>query len=747
MAGNNSFGGSVKLTGESEYRKALSSITGDLRLMASEMKVLATATDSSGRSTDADKAKREALKKAIEEQRAKLVDLNDALKKEQAESGNSSDASKRLQVQINNATAQLNKMEGQLEGAGDETKKLGDDMDDTGKRSGVFADVLKANLATEAIIAGVKALGSALKAIGSGVVDMVKQSVTAFADYEQLVGGVETLFKDSAGTVQKYADEAYKTAGMSANQYMETITSFSASLLQGLGGDTKEAARIGNMAVMDMSDNANKMGTDVSMIQNAYQGFAKQNYTMLDNLKLGYGGTKTEMERLLKDAEKMPEAMGQKFDLNNYADVVKAINVVQKNMGIYGTTAKEANETITGSLNATKAAWENVLTSFASGNDEVIKEAIDGMVESFTNLATNIVQILPNIVGGIGQLLSALITQIPPIIQALLPTLITTLQSLVTSLVNVVPQLVPVVVQLITSLVNIIVQNLPMLVQAGIDIIVGLITGLAEAIPQLIPQIVEAVMLIIETIAKNLDKIILAGIEILVAIIQGLADALPKLIEMLPQIINTIITTLTKPDMLAKLIKAALDLIVAIAGGLVKAIPELIKAIPQIITSLVKGLGEGVSEMANVGLNLVKGIWDGINNATSWILGKIKEFSNSIVNGIKSFFGIKSPSRLFRDEIGHNLALGVGEGFTDSMDDVVKDMQDALPSSLDTDIGLNNTGLASSVAASTAADLSVDGLVGAMQQAFKSMKVELNDREVGNFVITRVTEEIYGGAA
>jgi phage-related protein len=737
MAGN-SFGGSVKLTGESEYRKALSSITSDLRLMSSEMKVLATATDSTGKSTDADKAKRAELSKAIEDQRTKLKALNDALKAEEAASGTSSDASKKLQTQVNNATVQLSKMESQLNGTNST-------MDEGSKKASVFGDVLKANLASEAIVGGVKALGSALKTVGEGVISMVKESVSAFADYEQLLGGVETLFDDSADTVTKNAEKAYKTAGLSANAYMETVTGFSASLLQSLGGDTEEAARIGDMAVTDMADNANKMGTDMSAIQNAYQGFAKQNYTMLDNLKLGYGGTKEEMSRLLKDAEKMPEAMGQKFDISNYADVVKAINVVQQNMGITGTTAKEAASTISGSLNSTKAAWENVLTSFGSGNDEVIKESIDGMVESLTDLATNIVDILPNIVAGIDTLLSALVEQIPPIIQSLLPTLVTTLQTLVTSLVNVIPQLMPVVVNLIMSLVNIIVQNLPMLIQAGIDIVVGLITGLAQAIPQLIPKIVEAVMLIVQTIAANLDKIILAGVDLLVAIIQGLADALPKLIEMLPKIIDTIITTLTKPDMLAELISAALTLIVAIAGGLIKAIPELIKAIPQIITSIVNGFGSALSQMKDVGLNLVKGIWEGINNATSWILGKIKEFSNSVLDGIKSFFGIHSPSRLFRDEVGKNLALGVGEGFTDSMDDVVKDMQNALPTSLDTDMQLNNTGLIDAAAASagSAADLTVDGLVNAMQTAFSRMKVELDGREMGDFVVTKVAKEIY----
>jgi phage-related protein len=740
----NSFGGSIKLTGENEYRKALSSITGDLRLMASEMKVLQSATDSSGKATDADKAKRAELAKQIETQRAKLNELNDAYRKEVSESGASSDASKKLQTQINNATAQLNKMETSLNSAGDETGELGKEMDDTGKKASIFGDVLKANLASEAIVAGIKKIGEGIKALGSGLVSMVKDSVAAFADYEQLTGGVETLFKDSADTVIKNAEQAYKTAGMSANQYMETVTGFSASLLQGLGGDTAEAAKIGNMAVLDMSDNANKMGTDVSMIQNAYQGFAKQNYTMLDNLKLGYGGTKTEMERLLKDAEKMPEAMGQKFDLNNYADVVKAINVVQKNMGITGTTAKEASETITGSMNATKAAWENVLTSFASGSNEQIKEAIDGMVESFTNLATNIVEILPNIVGGIGQLLTELITQIPPIIQALLPTIVTTIQNLVKSLVNIIPTLIPVIVDLVMQLVNVIIQNLPLLIQAGIDILLGLITGITQAIPQLIPAIVEAVMLIIQTIIANLDKIIIAGIELLVALIQGLADAIPKLVAMIPQIIQTLVETLTRPDMIVKLIKAALDIIVAIAGGLIKAIPELIKAIPQIITSLVTGLAEGVGEMAKVGLDLVKGIWNGISNAVGWILGKIKEFGNSIVNGIKSFFGIKSPSRLFRDEIGANLALGVGEGFTDEMDNVVDEMQDALPSSLDTDIGLNNTGLAAdALAAASSTGSTIDGLISAMQQAFAGMKVEMDDIEMGQFVVNRITEEVF----
>lgn len=276
----------------------------------------------------------------------------------------------------------------------------------------------------------------------AGVGALVTKSVLNYADYEQLVGGVDTLFKDSSGTVQKYADDAFRTAGLSANEYMENVTSFSASLIQSLGGDTGAAAEYANMAIIDMSDNANKMGTDMSSIQDAYQGFAKQNYTMLDNLKLGYGGTKEEMQRLLKDAEKIS---GQKFDLSSYADVVEAIHVIQENMGIAGTTSKEASETISGSFASMKAAWSNTLTSLILGGDD-FDRCVDNLIDSAKTFGKNIMPAITKALSGVGELIGELAPliekELPTLIKTLLPPLLKAATSLIKGVIIALPDII-----------------------------------------------------------------------------------------------------------------------------------------------------------------------------------------------------------------------------------------------------------------------------------------------------------------
>lgn len=310
-------------------------------------------------------------------------------------------------------------------------------------------------------VSGLKSIVTKLKDVGiqagkflakgiavgvAGVGALVAKSITNYADYEQLVGGVDTLFKDSSGTVQKYADGAYKTAGLSANDYMSTVTSFSASLIQSLGGNTGKAAELADMAITDMSDNANKMGSDMGSIQDAYQGFAKQNYTMLDNLKLGYGGTKEEMSRLLKDAEKLS---GQKFDLSSYADVVEAIHVIQENMGIAGTTAEEADKTISGSWASMKAAWSNTLTSLVLGGDD-LDRSIDNLVESAKTFAKNLMPALVSSLGGVGSLIEELCPLIeenmPVIVETLLPPLISAATALVKGLIVALPDIISTIV-------------------------------------------------------------------------------------------------------------------------------------------------------------------------------------------------------------------------------------------------------------------------------------------------------------
>lgn len=326
----------------------------------------------------------------------------------------------------------------------DGTDEFNRDIDGAKSKGAALAEAVGNGLATVA-----KVGAAALAAASTAMVAVGKASLDAYAEYEQLVGGVDTLFKDSSGKLQEYASQAFMTAGLSANEYMSTATSFSASLLQSLGNDTAKAAEYADMAIRDMSDNANKMGTDIARIQDAYQGFAKQNYMMLDNLKLGYGGTKTEMERLLKDANRINREHGitSNYTIDNLADVYEAIHVVQEEMGIYGTTAAEAGETITGSLNATKAAWKNLLIGFAD-EDADLGALIDNFVSSLTTATKNIVPRLAQILGGVGQALKeimpVLAEELPGILEELLPGVIAGAGGLIKGLIQALPRLLSV---------------------------------------------------------------------------------------------------------------------------------------------------------------------------------------------------------------------------------------------------------------------------------------------------------------
>lgn len=309
-----SFGGSVKLSGESEYRKALRDITSSLKEVSSELKLTNIQFTNGEKTVKETKTSYDSANNTIKEQREKVNELRETLKQAEKQYGSNNEKVKLFKTQLNNAESQLASMEEQTDKSTKEIKEMKKGFDDAGSGALKFGDILKANVLSEAIVSGIKKLDSVVKEVGSAFIKIGKQALDSYADYEQLIGGVETLFKDNASTVENYANNAYKTAGLSANEYMETVTAFSASLLQSLNGDTAKSAEVADMAITDMADNANKMGTSMDMIQNAYQGFAKQNYTMLDNLKLGYGGTKSEMERLLADAQKIS---GVKYDISN----------------------------------------------------------------------------------------------------------------------------------------------------------------------------------------------------------------------------------------------------------------------------------------------------------------------------------------------------------------------------------------------------------------------------------------------
>ena len=365
-------------------------------------------------------------------------------------------------------------------------------------------------------------------------------AISSYADYEQLVGGVETLYKTSADKVQQYAADAYKTAGLSANEYMNTATTFAASLVSSLGGDTEQAAELANTAISDMSDNSNKMGTAMSSIQDAYNGFAKQNYTMLDNLKLGYGGTKTEMQRLLDDANKLNAAQGNytNYTINSYADVVSAIHDVQNAMGITGTTSKEASTTIQGSVNATKSAWSNLVTGIADDNAN-FGQLISNFVDSATTAASNIIPRIEVALNGAAKLIESLVppimAELPSLIETVLPQLaqsaVNIVQTLVTGISANAAQLIDSAIQIITVLGNGIYQMLPTVAQSALQIILTLVSKLNENLPQMLDTAGQMLIAFVEGVSEHLPDIMLAAASIVETLLTYFIEHLPDIVE------------------------------------------------------------------------------------------------------------------------------------------------------------------------------------------------------------------------
>lgn len=375
-------------------------------------------------------------------------------------------------------------------------------------------------------------------------------AINSYADYEQLVGGVETLYKTSADKVQQYAADAYKTAGLSANEYMNTATTFAAALVSSLGGDTEQAAELANTAISDMSDNANKMGTNISSIQDAYNGFAKQNYTMLDNLKLGYGGTKTEMERLIDDANKLNAAQGKatNYTIDSYADVVSAIHDVQNAMGITGTTSKEASTTIQGSVNATKSAWSNLVTGIADDNAN-FGQLISNFVDSATTAASNIIPRIEVALNGAAKLIESLVppimAELPSLIETVLPQLaqpaVNIVQTLVTGISANAEQLIDSAIQIITVLGNGIYQMLPTVAQSALQIVLTLVSKLNENLPQMLDTAGQMLIAFVEGVSEHLPDIMLAAASIVETLLTYFIEHLPDIVEGAMQMGNAVI--------------------------------------------------------------------------------------------------------------------------------------------------------------------------------------------------------------
>lgn len=477
---------------------------------------------------------------------------------------------------------------------------------------------------------------------------------------------------------------------------------------------------------------------------------------------MGYGGTKEEMARLISEASQMTEVQKElgitvaDGDMS-FANIANAISVVQKNMGLMGTTASEASGTIAGSTGSMQAAWQNLITGIAddNANFEVlvdnlvtsivgkdgeggfinnmlprIQQALDGIVMMVVSLTETL---LPQVVVIGTDLITNLVGSINENLPALLDSAVVILDTLINGILALLPTLIPVAISLLETLISTILNNLPMVLQAGISMIVSLAEGVASMLPELIPLAINAILNLVDTLLDNIDLIIDTGIMLIMALADGLINALPSLIDKIPVIIDKLIMAIT--NNLPKLIQMGVELTVKLALGLIKAIPNLLSAIPQLIMSLVKGFGNYYSNLGEVGLNLIKGLWNGIQDAGAWLRDKISGFFGGVVDSIRNFFGIHSPSTLFRDEIGKNLALGVGEGFTDTMQGVASDMEGAIPTEFDTGVSVNTP--------SSSYGSNYDYLVAAFREALKDVKVVMNNREMGAFIVNTVEREVY----
>lgn len=523
-----------------------------------------------------------------------------------------------------------------------------------GKVVSGFGSTIKKGFALAAK-AGIATISAASAGIGA----IVKSSASAYADYEQNIGGIETLFKDNADTIVKYASEAYKTAGISANDYMQNVTSFSASLLQGLGGDTAQAAEIANEAMVDMSDNANKFGTDISSIQNAYQGFAKQNYTMLDNLKLGYGGTAAEMARLINDSGVLGDSIKvdeKTINSVSFDKMIEAIHKVQTDLDITGTTSKEAATTVSGSLSSVKAAWANLMAGMGDKNAD-LKNLIKEMVSTVKTFAKNIMPVIKQALSGVTTLISELApdiaAELPQLVSDLLPQLIEAgtqiFQALVKGISDNIGTITQAAITAVTTIATALIQNTGPLVQA----LATIITTIAQALPTILPDLTEAIKqqmpLILQAILDSLPAIIECATQIIVTIAETLANNINLIVDGAVKIIDTLAMSLSDSDTAKKLTEAAFKIVFTLTKEIVKNLPDILASGILIAVEIVKGIAQG---MVDFFAPVSDALSDKLLDLTDWFSRKWNDFKEWGSDMIQAFIdGIKEKWQSLKDTV------------------------------------------------------------------------------------------------
>lgn len=573
---------------------------------------------------------------------------------------------------------------------------------------------------------GGKMVGMIKKVIATAAIGKaLSASISEGAALEQSLGGIETLFKDSADKVKANAAKAYQTAGMSANDYMELTTSFSASLLSSLAGDTSKAADVADMAMVDMSDNANKMGTNMEDIKNAYQGFAKQNYTMLDNLKLGYGGTKSEMERLLADAQKIS---GVEYNIDNLSDVYSAIHVIQGQLDITGTTAKEAATTISGSFNQMKAAAKNVMGEIALGMD--VGPALNELANTIITFATG------NLLPAVWNVISALPSAIVTFVTALGPQLFAAVSGLIPQIASGITTGIPTLYQSAMQLMdqfNIGIQEqLPILLQKGVDFITNIVNGILQNLPQVITMAGNVITYFANTIISMLPTILSAGARLLLRLVNGIINNLPQIAQAAATAIVRFVASIGQN--LPQILQSGITIIAKLAAGLIRAIPNLVGQIPAIISAIVNTFTS--QNWGSIGINIISGIASGLRSAAHMLWDAVKGVLGGFKENVLAFFGIHSPSR-WGAYVGEMIDTGIANGLigkTTLVSNAAAELQKSVKKPIGTSMDLTISGKSSTESQNSTIAEKLEALLEYLKTTSRrgdgSIVINLNDREV-----------------
>ncbi len=504
-----------------------------------------------------------------------------------------------------------------------------------------------------------KSIGKSLLSALAGVVSaaavgsILKQAFEAGGDIQQSFGGLDTIYGDASAAMKELSQSA-SAYGVSANDYAEQAVSFGAALKQAYGGDVTAAANAANTAIQDMADNSAKMGTDMTSITNAYQGFAKQNYTMLDNLKLGYGGTKSEMERLLADAQ---ELSGVEYDINNLGDVYSAIHVIQEDLGLTGVAADEAKTTFTGAFGSMKASATNLLAAMTNGDID-LSAALGNLEASVGNFSTVALGMFTELSAKLPAILKSISTMVTQNAPTLISSGVQVLTNLITGVMQAIPSLVAAVPTLITSFVTAIGANAPMLIQGATTMIQTLAAGLPTAIPALIATVPQLISSLLTALITNGPQLISAGANLITSLAQGLINSIPTLLEQAPEIISQLVEALATNG--AQLLTSGIEIITQITTGLIGAIPQIIEALPEIFNAIIEAFTS--VDWAGIGTDIINGIINGITGAASSLFSSLTNLASQALQSAKNFLGIASPSKLFKNEVGKWIPEGMAVG-------------------------------------------------------------------------------------